>query len=388
VRVSLGDRCELQSVPARRRGGHESAGAGRHGGFERLLVAEPLLSHPLVLLPGNFLPAWLEAELSERGELDRKVERAKQRARDAGGGEHVFGKVGMGSDGKVAPGGCGEVARPAPEGGCGLVGEAGAAYGEAVVGWLGRLARVRGRRLGLPWEAGARAQAAVGLAVGGRRACASGGWACRGRAARVRKRRLGLPGRLARVRERRLGLPGRLARVRERRLGLPWEAGAPAQGRAARMRHARPPGRLPRGMSARYTYRLRVRYGECDQQGVVFNAHYFAYFDHTLTEAWRDVVVPYQEMLKAGVDLVVAEAKARFRAPARFEDELDLVWWVTRLGNTAMTTRIDVMRGEELLVEGELRHVFVDAGTNRKRPIPHGIRAALEAYLEDGAALA
>jgi acyl-CoA thioester hydrolase len=136
-------------------------------------------------------------------------------------------------------------------------------------------------------------------------------------------------------------------------------------------------------MARRYTHRLRVRYGECDQQGVVFNAHYFAYFDHALTEVWRDVVVPYQEMVENGVDLVVAEATAKFRAPARFEDEIDLVWWVTRLGNTAMTTRIDVRRGDETLVEGRMVHVFVDTGTSTSRPIPDDIRAKLEPYLEE-----
>jgi acyl-CoA thioester hydrolase len=136
-------------------------------------------------------------------------------------------------------------------------------------------------------------------------------------------------------------------------------------------------------MARRYTHRLRVRYGECDQQGVVFNAHYFAYFDHVLTEAWRDVVVPYQEMVDGGVDLVVAHAQAAFKAPARFEDEIDLVWWVTRLGNSAMTTRIDIRRGDETLVEGEMVHVYVDTETYRGRPIPDDIRAKLEPYLDE-----
>jgi acyl-CoA thioester hydrolase len=135
-------------------------------------------------------------------------------------------------------------------------------------------------------------------------------------------------------------------------------------------------------MAERYIYRLRVRYSECDQQGVVFNAHYFAYFDDALTEVWRDVVVPYREMVDSGVDVVVAEAKASFRAPARFDDEIELVWRVTKLGTTAMSTRIDVMRGDELLVAGEMRHVFVDAGTSSKREIPPDYRAKLEGYLE------
>ena len=135
-------------------------------------------------------------------------------------------------------------------------------------------------------------------------------------------------------------------------------------------------------MADRYRHRLRVRYSECDQQGVVFNAHYFAYFDDALTEVWRAVLEPYGDMVKSGVDVVVAEATARFRSPARFDEEIELNWWVTRLGNTAMTTRIDVTRDGELLVEGQMRHVFVHAGTSDTREIPADYRAKLKAYLE------
>jgi acyl-CoA thioester hydrolase len=135
-------------------------------------------------------------------------------------------------------------------------------------------------------------------------------------------------------------------------------------------------------MAERYVHRLRVRYSECDQQGVVFNAHYFAYFDDVLTEVWRDVLEPYGDMVEGGVDVVVAEASARFRSPARFDEEVDIVWRAKKLGNTSMTARIDVMRGEEVLVEGEMRHVFVHAGTSDKRPIPDAYRTKLEPYLE------
>ncbi len=130
-------------------------------------------------------------------------------------------------------------------------------------------------------------------------------------------------------------------------------------------------------------YKLRVRYGECDPQGVVFNAHYFAYFDIALTEAWRELFGPYSEMYERGTDMVVAEARARFLGGARFDDELELHWWVTRLGTTAMSTRIDVVRDGTSLVEGELRHVFVEAGTTDKKPIPPEIRAPLERYLTE-----
>ena len=135
--------------------------------------------------------------------------------------------------------------------------------------------------------------------------------------------------------------------------------------------------------AAPLAYKLRVRYGECDPQGVVFNAHYFAYFDIALTEAWRELFGPYEEMYKRGIDMVVAEARARFLGGARFDDELELRWWVTRLGRTAMSTRIDVVREGTSLVEGEMRHVFVEAGTTNKQPIPPEIRAPLEHYLAE-----
>ncbi|HKN93388.1 MAG TPA: thioesterase family protein [Thermoleophilaceae bacterium] len=134
-------------------------------------------------------------------------------------------------------------------------------------------------------------------------------------------------------------------------------------------------------MPERHVHRLRVRYRECDQQGVVFNGHYFSWFDDVFTEALRGAGLPYNAIIDAGVDMVVAEASARYRSGARFDDEVDLHWWVTRLGNTGMTTRIDVMREDEILVEGEVRYVFVDAGTTNKRPMPDDIRTKLEPYV-------
>src|SRR3954447_1787905 len=127
-----------------------------------------------------------------------------------------------------------------------------------------------------------------------------------------------------------------------------------------------------------HTHQLRVRYGECDPQGVVFNAHYFAYFDIALTELWRDAVGSYAAMMDQGVDLQVVEATARYRAPARFDDLVDVTIEVTRLGTTSMVTSLEIRRGDALLVEGELAHVFVDRDSLTKIPIPDAIRAALE----------
>jgi acyl-CoA thioester hydrolase len=139
-------------------------------------------------------------------------------------------------------------------------------------------------------------------------------------------------------------------------------------------------------LPAPFVHELRVRYGECDPQGIVFNANYLLYFDVAFTELWRAAVGPWQEMLSRGVDAVVAEAHLDFRAPARYDDELELRAQIVRLGDTAITTGIDVVRDEELLVAGRLRHVCVSTETWRKTKLPDWVRNGLQRFLADGQA--
>lgn len=126
-----------------------------------------------------------------------------------------------------------------------------------------------------------------------------------------------------------------------------------------------------------FVHRLRVRYSECDQQGVVFNGHYLFYYDVALTELWRDRIGLYQDMTARGVDVVVAEATLRYRAAARFDDLLDIAMPVKHLGTTSMIIQPEFRVGDRLVADGEIRHVFVDPATLVKKPIPDDIRVAL-----------
>jgi acyl-CoA thioester hydrolase len=132
-----------------------------------------------------------------------------------------------------------------------------------------------------------------------------------------------------------------------------------------------------------FRHRLRIRYGECDPQGVVFNANYLAFFDVILTEFWREAIGEYNAMIEAGADMVVAESRIRFLGPAAFDEELDFELRVSRLGNTALGTVIDAHVGDRPVVAGEMRHVFIDPATKAKRPMPEDIRAGLAPYLVD-----
>lgn len=131
-------------------------------------------------------------------------------------------------------------------------------------------------------------------------------------------------------------------------------------------------------MSTPFVHRLRVRYSECDQQGQVFNGQYLFFYDVAFTELWREKIGPYQDTaLERGLDVVVAEARVRFRAGARFDEELDIEMPVHHLGTTSLIIHPVFRVDDRLIADGEIRHVFVDAKTLTKTPMPDDVRTAL-----------
>jgi acyl-CoA thioester hydrolase len=130
-----------------------------------------------------------------------------------------------------------------------------------------------------------------------------------------------------------------------------------------------------------FSHELRVRYGECDAQGIVFNANFLAYVDVVLTEIWRESMGSYDRLLETGVDTVVGEANMRFLAPGRFDDLLRIEGGFDGLGTTSTTLKLRFRRGDELLVEADVRYVFVDLESWEKAEIPGEVRRGLEPLL-------
>ena len=77
---------------------------------------------------------------------------------------------------------------------------------------------------------------------------------------------------------------------------------------------------------------------------------------------------------------MVAETHLRFRAPAHFDDEVAVGMAIARLGRSSIVTELSMQRGDELLVEGELRHVVVSAETWQSVEMPGFIRDGLSPY--------
>ncbi len=130
-------------------------------------------------------------------------------------------------------------------------------------------------------------------------------------------------------------------------------------------------------MGEPFTHTLRVRYAECDVQGVVFNAHYLTYVDVGITELWRAAFGGYGEMLERGLDVVVAEAQLRFRAAAHFDEELTLEVTIAHMGTTSIVSRHRILRRGEPLVHCTIRHVMVDRQALTKTEIPDWVRERL-----------
>ena len=133
------------------------------------------------------------------------------------------------------------------------------------------------------------------------------------------------------------------------------------------------------GPVARTVMPLRVRYAECDMQGRVFNAHYLTWTDMAHTEALREHVGGYREMLDGGVDLVVAAAELTYRAPATFDDDLTVTVEIGQPGRTSLRSHFTIERGPDLIAQAVMVHVCVDATTYAKREWPDWFRERLAA---------
>jgi acyl-CoA thioester hydrolase len=122
---------------------------------------------------------------------------------------------------------------------------------------------------------------------------------------------------------------------------------------------------------------FRVRYSEIDGQGVVFNAHYLTYFDTTITEYFRALGYDqYADARQSGVDFHVVKSVIEYKAPVRFDWELDVGARVARIGNSSMTFELAIfLKGErDALVTGEIVWVNTDQKSHRPVPIPQTTR--------------
>ena len=118
--------------------------------------------------------------------------------------------------------------------------------------------------------------------------------------------------------------------------------------------------------------RVRVRYAETDQAGVVYHANYLVWFEVGRVELCRAYGFNYRDMEKeADAYLPVTECRVTYRQPARYDDELRIRSRVVELRSRAIRFAYEVRRASDdaLLAEGETHHIVMN-GAGRARAFP------------------
>ncbi|MEE8603706.1 acyl-CoA thioesterase [Euzebya tangerina] len=126
-----------------------------------------------------------------------------------------------------------------------------------------------------------------------------------------------------------------------------------------------------------FTHPVTVRYMEVDQQGVVFNSWYLAYFDDAFTAFLGAGGLPYQAMMDRGYDVQLVHNETTWRRGVRWGDDLRIQVTTARLGTTSFVLDFDARVGEESYVTASTTYVVIATDGTGKRSIPDFIRDVL-----------
>jgi len=140
----------------------------------------------------------------------------------------------------------------------------------------------------------------------------------------------------------------------------------------------------------RHVLTVRVYYEDTDFTGIVYHANYLRYMERGRTNYLRLLGADHRALFEEtereapGFAFVVRSMKIDFLKPARMDDVLDIITAPAAVKGASTMLRQRIMRGDELLVEADVRVAFVSG--DRARPIPKPLRIAMNADLKAGSA--
>ena len=128
-----------------------------------------------------------------------------------------------------------------------------------------------------------------------------------------------------------------------------------------------------------YTYEHDVRFEETDAQGVVFFGNYVTFMDEAVLNYWREIGHPYDGVLDEGWEVFVVHAEVDYRTSTRYGDRLRHGVRVGEIGTSSLTFEYRCLRDGEVVAEGGLVQVAVDAD-GEPMPVPEAIVEAIDSY--------
>lgn len=109
--------------------------------------------------------------------------------------------------------------------------------------------------------------------------------------------------------------------------------------------------------------RVRVRYAETDQMGVVYHSNHFIWFEVGRVELLRHLGFSYKDMEREdGCHIAVVDARCRYKAPARYDDEVIVRTHVKNVRESMIHFGYELVRAGDatVLAEGETTHIVID----------------------------
>ena len=110
--------------------------------------------------------------------------------------------------------------------------------------------------------------------------------------------------------------------------------------------------------------RLRVRYAETDQMGVVYHSNHLIWFEVGRVELMREMGFSYRNMEREdGLFIAVAEVKCRYRAPVYYDEEILIRTRLKNVRESVIVFSYELLRenSRTLLAEGETTHIVTDS---------------------------
>jgi acyl-CoA thioester hydrolase len=129
--------------------------------------------------------------------------------------------------------------------------------------------------------------------------------------------------------------------------------------------------------------RVRVRYKETDQMGIVHHSNYIVWFEIGRTDLCRETGFPYSEIERRGYLLVVTEINCRFRIPFRYDDEVVIRTSVAQAASRSLRFQYELRNatGETLHANGVSEHLWLDRESRRPVRADADVMRAFEPYL-------
>ena len=130
---------------------------------------------------------------------------------------------------------------------------------------------------------------------------------------------------------------------------------------------------------------VRVRWMECDAQGIAYNGAYLGYLEIGQAEYYRNLGFAIYTIPKSGYfDFAVVKSTLEFKAPARVDEIIELHVRVSKIGNTSLTLNMEIYPEDSgrLLTSIEAIYVGYDAATQSSKRVPDDIRALISHFEE------